>query len=242
MYTRFVHTSNVDRFLTAAAAIDQRVAPEACIVLAQGQAGFGKSAAGRYWAVQKDALSIRLKCPATPHWFLTDLVRSLGEDAPAHTCERLFNQACGYLVKSPRPLVVDECEHGLGAKLEVLETVRGISDIVDVPVVLIGREYTWGALKRHKQFSTRIGAFAEFAPATLDDVRKCVEELCEVRLADAVIRRIHEESEGHVRNIVKAIKNAERIGKKNPKQAVTLEAVGATPLTHDWQRSKKQAA
>jgi len=79
------------------------------------------------------------------------MVQSLGEQAPAHSCERLFNQAVGYLAKAPRPVVVDEVENGL-SDIKVLETVRDISDTVDIPVVFLGREYVKGTLWRHKHF------------------------------------------------------------------------------------------
>jgi len=241
MYTKFVQTTNVKRFLTAIAAIEKRSAREACIVLAQGDAGLGKSATGQYWALHNDAVFIRLKAACTPKWLLTDLVRSLGEQAPASRCEGLFNQAVGFLAKTPQPIVVDEVENGI-AEIKVLETIRDIGDMVDVPVIFLGREYVWGKLQRLKHFRTRIGARADFTPATLDDVRKCVDELCEIKIDDDVIQEIAKQSEGHVREIIKAINNVERIGQRNPKKTICLADLDGRPLTHEWARAKKGSA
>ena len=240
MYNKFVQTSNVSRFLTAVGAIDERGASEACILLVSGDAGHGKTRTGQWWALQQDAVFLRIKAAATPHWVLKDLVGELGEQAPAHNCEKLFAQAVGFLAKDPRPLVVDEVENGLH-DIKVLETIRDVSDLTEVPVVFVGREYVWGRLKRYKHFRTRVGARADYGKATPDDVRKCVADLCEVPVADEVIAKIHEDSDGHIREIVKAIKNVERIGHRNSGSQVTAELVGETTLIHDWQRPRKVA-
>ena len=237
MKNNFVNTSNVSRFLTAAASLEDRGAPEASIMLVGGNAGFGKSKTGEWWAVQQDAVYIRVKAAATPHWVLTDLVKLLGEQAAAHSCENLFGQAVGILAKMPRPVVVDEVENTL-SNIKVLETLRDISDLVEIPLVLIGREFVYGSLIKYPQIRTRIGVRVDFSEATLADTKKCVDELCEVDVTEDVIKLIHDQSEGHIRETIKAIANVERMGKRN-KKTVTLENVKNVTLVHEWQRAKK---
>ncbi|MGB0747149.1 MAG: AAA family ATPase [Magnetospiraceae bacterium] len=242
MYTTFVRTANVNRFLSAVSAIDQRGASEASWLLISGDAGLGKSKTAEWWATHNDAIEIRLKAAATPHWFLTDLVGVLGEVAPAHSCEKLFYQAMDHLSKSPQPIVVDEVENVLkGDRLETLEMVRDISDMTEAPVILVGREYVWGRLSRHKHFRTRISARADFSPLSLEDVTKCFGELSEVPVDEEVIADVHKASEGHIREVVNAIANAERIGKRAPGETVTRKSVGNTSLVRDWQRTKAGA-
>ena len=242
MRNRFVKTSNVDRYLAAMAQVEQRGAPEASILLVGGNAGFGKSRCGTWWHTQNDSVMIRVKAACTSHWILTDLVTQLGEQAPAHTCEKLFGQAIGNLVKNPKPIVVDEVENTLRNDIQALEILRDISDTVEVPIILIGREFVRGRLKRHRQIYTRISGYAEFGPATAADVRLCVDELCEVPVADEVVARIEAESEGHIREIVKAIANIERVGKRNKDKTVTLDLIGGRPLCRDWQAKGRRAA
>ncbi|MEX2450946.1 MAG: ATP-binding protein [Rhodospirillales bacterium] len=239
MYNKFVKTSNVERFLGAVGSIEDRGAPEACIILVDGDAGLGKSRTGQWWAIKNNAVQIRIKAAATPHWVLTDLVRELGEQAPATSCEKLYGQAIGYLLKDPRPIVVDEVENGL-RDIRVLETIRDLVESAEIPTAFVGREYVLGKLKAYKHFSTRIGARAEFSLLTLNDVTLCVKELCEVDVPQDVIEQIHAESNGHVREVVKAIKAVERIGKRN-KGAVSMDLIGGQRLVYEHMGRKRAA-
>lgn len=227
---------------SAVGAVEQRGAPEACFLLVGGNAGYGKTRTGDWWSVQQNAVSLRIKAASTPHWVLTDLVRELGEQVPARTSEQMFAQAAQSLGKNRRPIVLDEVENALKENIKVLETIRDISDLVEVPVVLIGREFVAGELKRHRQLWTRISAAAEFGPATLEDVTRCCTELCEVAVDEGVVKLIHEQSEGFMREIVKAIKNVERLGKRGGGSKVTLQHVGNQRLTQEVQASQRRRA
>ena len=115
--------------------------------------------------------------------------------------------------------------------------MRDISDLVEVPVILVGREFVQSRLKRHRQLWGRLSARIEFGPATLDDVKLCVEQLSTVPATDEVLARVLDESEGHIREIVNAIRNLEQVGKRNGGKPVTLAQIGDRPLVHDWQRA-----
>lgn len=219
----FVLTSNVRRFLTAFEAVEGRAAPEASFLLATGMAGFGKSRTGQWWALQQNAIYLRCKAAATPHWVLTDLVRELGEQAPARSVESLFGQAIGVLAVRPQAIVLDEVEQALDHGAKVLEALRDVTDTVEVPLILLGREYVAPRLKRHPQIWSRITAHVEFGPATLDDVRLCVEQLCEVPVDPAVHQRILDDCEGYARELIAAVTAVERIGKRRVGQTVTVD-------------------
>jgi hypothetical protein len=241
MLNRFVRTSNVERFLGAVGGLEQRGAPEACILLVAGDAGHGKSMTGLWWAEQHKAVRVRIKAAATPHWILSDLVKELGEQAPARSCEQLFAQAAGTLLRQQRPVVVDEVENGL-ADLKCLETLRDLGDLTEVPLVFIGREYVWGRLKRHAQFRTRVGARADFTALGLEDVVKLLKELCECDVAADAAKEVHRQSEGYVREIIKAIKHVERAGLRLKGKRVDLEDIKGQTLVHEWQRSGRKEA
>ena len=230
MYPKFVKTSNVERFLAAASSIEDTGAPEACMMLCSGEPGFGKSAAGQWWATHNEAAFVRIKAATTPHWVLSDLITELGQQ-PQHTCERMFLQAVTILVKEPRPLVFDEIENAIHRDITAIETIRDISDLVEVPVVLLGREFCEQKLKRHRQIWSRISAHAAFAPATEKDVKLCVDELCEVEVAPEVIGEVLRQSEGRLRDVIKCLKSIERIGLRQKGQAVTVEDIAGRPLT-----------
>lgn len=237
MKHKFVQTSNVTRFLAATDAVQDPGASEACFMLVDGDAGFGKSECGQWWAVRNGGVFLRVKAACTPFWILSDLVTELGEPARAHSCEKLFNHAIELLIKDPRPIVVDEVESALH-DIRVLETLRDVSDLVEVPVIMLGREHVWAAIRKHNHFRSRISARASFGKATFQDVERLVSELCEVPVAADLIKRIEAESEGRVREIVKAIKNVERVGLRNKGRRVGEELMDGKPLCHDWQKRR----
>lgn len=243
MNRKFCKTSNVKRFLAAIAALEDRGAPEACLVLVEGNAGYGKSRCGAWYTAQQEALLIRLKAECTPRWFLADLVQAIGIANPAHTTEKLFAQAVSELIRDPRPIVIDEIEHALSTarQTKVLDTARDLSDMLEVPVILLGREGSKEKLRREPQIWTRISAVASFQPASREDVAMMVAELCEVAVDDAVIDQLHRQSEGHVRQIVKGIATIEAIARQAKERTVTGPLIEGRELTHDHQRMRAAA-
>ncbi len=239
MKTKFVQTSNVTRFLAAAASLDDRAAPEACMALIQGEAGLGKTRTARWWAMQSDGIYLRIKESMTAPWLLKDLVTELGEQVPANRTEKLFQQVVGIMVRNPRPIVVDEVEKAI-KNISILENLRDISDLIEMPVLLVGREYTWGKLKRHPQIKTRISSSATFQKADIDDIKLLATELCEVKVTDDVIQLINDQSEGYVRQILKALKNAERIALRAKSDEITIALVGDKMLVQDVITSSKR--
>ncbi|MEQ8318734.1 MAG: ATP-binding protein [Rhodospirillales bacterium] len=240
MKTKFVQTSNVTRFLTAVAALDDRAAPEACMALAQGEAGYGKTRTSKWWAMQSNAIFLRIQKSMTPGWLLRDLVTELGEQVPAHRVEKLFNQVISIMARDPRPIVIDEVERAI-ENISILENIRDISDLLEIPVILVGREFTWGKLKRHSQIRTRISSRVDFMPASLDDVVACVGELCEVDVADDVIPLLHTQSEGHARLIITGIKNIERIGFRNKGGKVSADMLKGVSLCQEVIAASKRS-
>ena len=235
MKSAFVQTENVKRFLAAVQALEGRGAAEASLMLVVGDAGYGKSRTGEWWALRNDAVHVRVMAAATPHWVLSDIVRELGESAPAHFNEQLFAQAVGVLARDRRPIVIDEVENAL-RHMAVIETIRDLSDVCEIPVVLIGREHIRGRLRREKQIWSRVSAIASFAPATEADVGLACDTLAEVAIDPQVVAEIHRQSEGRIREVVKAIANVERIGRRS-KGPVTLAAIGGMTLTQEFQKT-----
>jgi DNA transposition AAA+ family ATPase len=235
MKQTFVTTSNVKRFVKAVAKLEGRGAPEQSIVLGTGNAGYGKTRVGMWWAQQNDAIFLRVKSAMTPHWMLTDLLAELGEHSPATNCEKCFNQALAELGRNPRPIVVDEIENGL-ANIKVLETVRDLSDTLGLELVFLGREGVYSKLKRYPHFRTRIAAHAEFEPTSARDVRLCADQLLDLRLADDLIEEITARSGGHVRKVMEALRSVERAHPSKKGDTVTLADMKGHPLVVEDKR------
>lgn len=235
MKDNFVHTENVKKFLVATAAVEERTATEAKFLLVSGDAGFGKTETCQWWGVRHGAVFVRAKAAGNPHWFLTDLVRELGEE-PASKTEVLFGQAYGLLARKQCPIVIDEVENAIGANVKVLDTLRDLVDPLEITVILCGREHVKPVLRRKREVWTRISGAADFGPLTLADVATVCSTLAEVPIGDDVVAEIARQSDGYIREVIKAIGNVERIGKRQRGKTVTMAEVGDQTLIHEWQR------
>lgn len=240
---RFVETANVQRFLAGIKAVEERGAQEACICLVQGDAGHGKSNTGAWWGVKNDATFVRLKARPTPHWVLADLAFELQIVDPQRSREKLFAQIMTVLAKEQRPIVIDEAESALH-DIAVLETLRDLTDLANVPLVLLGREYLLQRLQRHAHIRSRISSVVTFGPIDAGDVRRCFDEMCELPVADDLINAVTDQSEGRIREVLNAIANIERwAGKRKGAGPVSVADLGQRHLTRDVQsRRFPQAA
>lgn len=238
MRKKLVRTSNVERFAAAERSLATRGAREACFVLVTGDAGHGKTFCGMRWGQAYDAVRIVFKAGATRHWLLRDLAVELGVPAPGRTCEELFRQSVDRLADRVRPIVLDEIEHGLDRGAECLDAIRDISDMFEMPVILIGRPWVKAALRaeRRRQIWTRIAAIAEFVPLTLDDVTLLRRELVECEATEAVDRIVLAQSGGLIREVMNALAEVERVGRQL-REPVTPAALGDRLLV----RHKAQA-
>lgn len=214
MRPKFVHDlSNVRRFLVTCSKADDTGSAEASWILATGEPGFGKSATATWYGLKRNAVHVRAKEAMTPHWLLTDIVRELGEQ-PERTSEKLFLQIVRSLSRDQRLLILDESEKAL-RRLEILETLRDITDTVEVPALIFGRENVRGRLAAQPQIWSRICGECRFGPATPEDTQLLFDSLCEVEVAPEVVERVHRESRGLVRDIRTAMKELERVGKRS---------------------------
>ena len=234
MRAKFVRTYNVGLFMDAIERVKGRFVAEHAICLVAGDAGFGKSRAALWWALQHQAALISVSPMATPGWLLRDLVRELG-GAPRRTVEDVKLQATGLLAADPRPIVVDEVENALDRGAAALDGLRTIADTCEVPLVLVGRERTPEKLQHYKQIWRRIGGRAIFRAISLADVAKLAAELAEAAIEDEVIEAIHANAEGRISQALAGIAHAERVAIKAGRPA-TIADFDMTDFAHPCAR------
>ena len=239
MYKKFVRTSNVLNFLAGFTALETRGASESCFMLVAGKAGLGKTSTTRWWALSPEinAVYIRAAARITPHWIIAEIVRELGK-VPDRRMEYAVAQAIKEVALARRPIIIDEAEFCLDDP-DVLESVRGISDLTEIPVIIIGYDKIKSKLAAHEQLSSRISAVVDFKPLNLDDVRKCCSELGEVKIADDLTADIHRLSGGRVRSIIDAIANVERHANRNKLTEISLADMRGQVIVHDWTKPPK---
>jgi DNA transposition AAA+ family ATPase len=235
----FVKTSNVARFLAALGEVQERGAEEACLMVVDGEPGVSKTATVTWWATQHGSVYLRAKAEWTPTWMLRELLRSLRVQ-PQHSFERMYAQALEVLGARARQaerddeafsVIVDEVDHIVRSSKQ-LETLRDLSDMLEIPFILVGMGRVRAGLARHPQVASRVGRYVEFQRCSVDDTRKMVEGLCEVEVADDLVTFLAKAGDGLAREIKEGIASIERFGRRH-QGAVDCAAMAGQVLLND---------
>jgi DNA transposition AAA+ family ATPase len=242
MRTKFVKTSNVLTFETALSALKKRGANEACIIVVEGVPGLGKTTSLLRFATQNQAVYLRAKKEWKPTWFMNELLGELKEEPP-HSFEKKYGMALKALMQRQAlaansdktfALIIDEADH-ISGNARIMETIRDLSDMCELPVILVGMGKIKNNLQRFPQIGSRVSQFVDFKPATQDDVRKFFDELCEVPIADDLVNFTHKVTRGMNREMKEALAIIERFGKRNPPDegGLTMRDMSGEHLVND---------
>lgn len=242
MKPNFVQTSNVLRFNTALSALKKRGASEACLIVVDGAPGLGKTTSLVRFAVNENAVYLRAKKEWRPTWFLNELLKELRQDPP-HSFERKFEMTLKTLMQRQQvalnagkvfALIIDEADH-VSSNAQIMETIRDLSDMIEMPVILVGMGKIRNNLVRFPQITSRISQYVNFEPATQDDVRRFFETKCDVKVADDLLGFVHQVTGGMNREILEAIANIERFGKrlKPTETGITLQDMAGQTIAND---------
>ena len=243
----FVETSNVSRFLSALDRLSQRGAEEACLVVVDGAPGLGKTTTLKHWVAQTGSVYLRAKKEWTPNWFMTELLESL-RVTPPHAFQKKYKlaleelasrQASAQMANRTFGLVIDEADH-VSSKSPILETIRDISDMIELPTILVGMGKVNDNLKRFPQVSSRVSQKVRFENCSEEDVSALINGRCEVPVASDLVKFTLKASGGYNREILEAIANIERFGLRNePDEAgLTMADMAGETLLIDRQRNQ----
>ncbi|SDR15977.1 ATP-binding protein [Pseudovibrio sp. Tun.PSC04-5.I4] len=242
MRNDFVKTSNVQRFLNALTALTERGAQEACLVVVDGLPGLGKTTTLKNWVGQTGSIYLRAKKEWTPSWFMTELLETMGVHPP-HAFQKKYCKALEELSgrrdtagneRKTFGLVIDEADH-VSSKSAILETIRDISDMIELPVILVGMGKVNDNLTRFPQVASRVSQKVRFEKCSQGDVRGLIDGRCEVRVADDLLKLVHKVSGGYNREILEAIANIERHGFLNPpgEEGLTMREMAGVAIIND---------
>jgi DNA transposition AAA+ family ATPase len=236
-----VKTKNYELFRTGITAVEQRGAAEASLMLVVGEPGFSKSIVVEQWAVQVKAVYLRAKVEWTPSRFQHELAEALAVDTSGRAKE-VFGRIISAIGRNQTPIVIDEVQHTLANRARVLEAVRDISDLTETIIVLVaGEERVLPRIARFPQISSRIAKVVEFAPAPIEDVARCCAELASVQIADDLVREVHRQANGRMRDVINAIARVEQVAKRNGQKKVSLADFQGKALVEDWQARRPTA-
>jgi len=233
--------TNHKRFRGGIDAMKVRGAEEACMLLAVGQPGYGKSVTLHHFATQEEAVFLRAKQQWTPSFFFRELAAELNEPETGRAKD-VFERVCEAVARRGRPLVIDEVNHCMARGAAVLEAIRDVSDMTEVIVVLGGHEDVQRSISRYPQVRSRIAQVVKFQPATLADIRLTADTLLKgIKVADDLVTEIHRQSAGRMREIMNALKCVEVFAERNALKTVANRDMHDQRLVFDWTLKRTDA-
>lgn len=180
--------------------------------LMDGRPGLGKTFATlRLINSIDNGIYIRAVRLETPSTFLDRLLKELEvRERPRSRMVR-FEKVVDALSFEPRVLFVDEADYYMDHP-DLLEMLRDIHDLTGTTVVLVGMDKIARKISLLPQLDSRISQRYEFQPADIDDLSTMVHELFEdnIRVSDALLRKVLNETKGNYRLSAIALENIER--------------------------------
>ena len=244
MKNTFVTTSNTRRFMTGFERVENRAAVEKCFMTVEGEPGRGKTTTAEWFAAQHDLPFLRAKREWTSRWLIEDLLDCLSAE-PDRTFKEVYRQVVKALAMraenariagTPYAVVIDEADHIVRSE-KMMETIRDITDQVEVPVILVGMGKLSKMLTRYKQISSRVSAEVTFAALTAEDTRRLVTERADVAVEDDLAHYLHQASGGYAREVLEGIGSIERVGRRLGR-AVALADMNGQVILNDRSTGK----
>ena len=250
MKNTFVETSNVREFYGALKKVNDRGATEACMVGVDGKPGLGKTTTLSRWVVQTGSVYLRAQKGWDYSWFIQELLAELSVDPKSIRGKReRFARALSELQdRADRAafedktfgIVIDECDL-VSSRGEIMEAIRGISDLKFLPTILVGMGTLRDNLRRFPQIESRAPNKVAFVPATIEDTRALIDGRCEVPVADDLVQYVWKASRGYNREILDAIAHIERFGLRADidEGGVTISDMAGQPIMTDRTTGKE---
>lgn len=233
MKKHFVRTANLEALELGVDMLKECGAREARWMLATGRPGEGKTTTLYHLGAKLNAIFVT----AHQGWRPAQMIKALalemkvfvGRDADANLGEALAAEGA-----ENRLIIIDEAQFALGSGAACLERLRGITDKSGTPVILVAMQEDVTKFGRHEQISSRIFNWVKFQPASKEDVGKACQQLAEVQIAADLVDRIHADTDGRMRDVIKAISRIEMAAKALGRDPIGAADVRRTTLVEDY--------
>lgn len=195
------------------------------MILVHGEPGLGKTTAVDRTYLRHGGAYMVASSTWTPRVMLEKLADRLGVAVKARDrVSTILDNVLGELERKDGLIVIDEFDR-IAHKTPLVELVREIYDVSDVPIAMVGMGTIERTLAEIPQFPQRIGQRVRFQPLDLEDARNVSMALCEIGVTDDLIQKVWKRSGGVIRLLVTELAGIEAIGKRDG-----LECVGITDL------------
>ncbi len=198
------------------------------MMLIYGEPGFGKTTTITWLVNQANGVFVRANATWTPNSMLAAIMQELGAD-PMNRTSQMLNHISQQLIESQRPLFIDEANY-LKGNQQMLNTLKDLHDMTDVPVIMAGAEGIEKKLPHYPTLARRISQWVEFKPADLDDAESLASTVCEVELDEALLRQLHKQAKGSMGLMTVGLARIESFARSNGLDLVTAEQWSDRPL------------
>lgn len=220
MRYKIVSINNISRLQEAGDALIRRGVGFPGMGLIWGRTGYGKTTAATWMVNQVKGVYVRAWELWTPVSMLQAIAYELSLEVKG-TCAQMAQAIVERLTVTRRPLFIDEADYLL-SKNRLINTLRDLHDLSSVPVILIGMDGIQRRLGDNPQLTGRMAQWVEFGPADMHDARQLADKMCEIEVDDALLARMHTDSEGEVRRIVVGLQNIELEARRQGRDRLTL--------------------
>jgi DNA transposition AAA+ family ATPase len=199
LYSSVATLQTVTRLLALIGRCEDRTPGLPGMACFYGPAGFGKTTAAIYAANRLNAVHVEAKSLGGLKMLLEAMVVELGL-RPVGSAGRLFKQVVEELIRTGRPLIIDEADRLL--RDVPIETIRDIHEASGAPVILMGEESLPHKLTRWPRVHGRMLAWVEAEPATVADVGQLAAIYAAgIEVAPDLRARVADSSRGSLRYI-----------------------------------------
>ena len=205
--------------------------------LVYGFTGAGKTTSIAWLVTQNNGVFVRAGATWTPTAMLGCIMKELGAD-PLGRAAPMVDFIVNELSVSQRALFIDEADY-LTGNLKMLETMRDIHDLSESPVMLIGMEGLEQKIIHRKQLARRISRWVKFSPADLEDASILAKAICEVQIAEDLLRFMLQETKGSMGLMSVALSRIEAFAKAQEVTEIDLSAWGKRKMFLSHPNSKR---
>ena len=209
------------------------------MVVFHGFSGYGKSHASANTANRLDAVYVQCKSTWTKRAFLEALAIELNL-TPEKTVARLMEQICSELMRSQRPVMIDEADH-LADKKQVM-MLMDIYEGSQAPIMLIGEENLPAKLGLYEKIHNRILDWVPAQPCEMHDVLELAKIYAPgINIDEALLQNLHAATKGVTRRICVNLDSIAQFARNNGTQHVTLANYSEPLFTSQAPKRRKIA-